>query len=100
MQKSEQHGISRRQLGSYVGAAAVAIGASGAGVALAATKESREALSQLSNMLFDNPKLRGTFLTNPERFIKENGVKGLTKDDLRRAQGLIADGFCCKGCGC
>lgn len=75
MQKSEQHGFSRRQLGSYVGAAAVAIGAGGTGVALAATKESREALSQLSNMLFDKPKLRGTFLANPERFIKENGVR-------------------------
>ena len=32
--------------------------------------------------------------------LKENGIRGLVKDDLRRAQGLIADGFCCKGCGC
>ena len=100
MQESEQRGISRRRLGLYVGAAAVAAGAGGTGVALAATKESREVLSQLGNMLFDSPKLRGAFLADPERFIKENGVKGLTKDDLRRAQGLIADGFCCKGCGC
>ena len=100
MHKSEQRGISRRQLGYYAGAAAVAVGAGGTGVALAATKESREALNELSNVLFDSPKLRRLFVDDPESFIKKRGIKNLIKGDLDRTRGMLADGWCCKGCGC
>jgi len=64
---------------------------------------SRLALAKLSEDLVASPERRAAFVTSPEAYLSEEYGAKLADDDqqfVERLKDLVADGFCCKGCGC
>lgn len=93
--------VSRRQVATAAGAFAVlGIGAGSAAAETRATMARKEGLTKLSNALYNSPAQRREFLANPRAFTAKMQVKGVNAADLARIKSMIADGFCCGGCGC
>jgi hypothetical protein len=115
MSESGEHLTSRRAFATGAGVLAAALG----GVAKAATDtpwggaapppgqtntantSGRQAdLIKLSNSLYNSAAQRKTFLANPQGFANQLGLKNVTSTDLLQLKSVMADGFCCGGCGC
>jgi hypothetical protein len=99
---------SRRNFARAAGALAVsAIG--GAAVAQPRMQQGRRMamqggrqadLARLSNSLFNSPQARAQFLANPQGYASRLGLNNVGRADVAQVRNLIADGFCCNGCGC
>jgi hypothetical protein len=57
-------------------------------------------LGKLSNVLYNNPSERSLFLADPGAYAARLGLRNIAGADLSYLRGLVADGFCCMGCGC
>jgi hypothetical protein len=111
---AEEHleSVSRRNFATGAGVLAVTSFAAGAAAAAelppapgramsAAPRATRKAdLAQLSNKLYNSPAARAEFLANPQGYAGKLGLKSVGPGDLSQVQKMIADGFCCNGCGC
>jgi hypothetical protein len=116
MSETSDHLTSRRAFATGAGILAAALG----GVAKAATDTpwggaapppgatqatantaSRQAdLIKLSNSLYNSAAQRKTFLADPQGFASKLGLRNVTSTDLLQLKSVMADGFCCGGCGC
>ena len=64
---------------------------------------SKNALEQLSADIVQSPAVRSQFMADPEAFIKNKygtAVSANEREYVKNLQQMVADGFCCKGCGC
>jgi len=63
----------------------------------------RLALAKLSDDLFASEEARQAFTADPDAYIaREYGVAASENDSefIHRLRDMVADGFCCQGCGC
>ena len=60
----------------------------------------RAELAVLSNRLYNSPAERSAFLANPQGYAGKLGLKAVNGSDLGSVHQMVADGFCCGGCGC
>jgi uncharacterized protein YeaO (DUF488 family) len=64
---------------------------------------SRNSLEKLSHDITQSSDVRKQFMADPEGFIKTKygaAVSAAERDYVKNLQQMVADGFCCKGCGC
>ncbi len=64
---------------------------------------SKTSLEKLSADIVQSAALRTKFMADPEGFIKSNygtAVSAAERDYVNNLKQMVADGFCCKGCGC
>lgn len=64
------------------------------------TMARQSGLSKLSNALYNSPAERKAFLADPAGYVGRKGVQDVSQADLSQIKNMIADGFCCGGCGC
>lgn len=106
--------VSRRRFAQVAGAVVATVGGVGAAGAqptyqttmpnttmmAAGTTIRRTNLVTLSNALFNSPAERQSFLANPAMYANKMGLHSMSNTDLMQLKQMMADGFCCNGCGC
>ncbi len=106
--------VSRRRFAQVAGAVVATVGGVGTASAqatyqttmpnttmmAAGTTIRRSNLTTLSNTLFNSPAERQQFLANPALYANKMGLHSMSNTDLMQLKQLMADGFCCGGCGC
>lgn len=62
----------------------------------------RNNLSKLSNKLYNSPTERRKFMANPKVYAESmfGGKMSASDSKLKQIKNVLADGFCCDGCGC
>lgn len=63
----------------------------------------KSSLEKLSADLVASPKTRSEFMADPQGFIKKKYGTAVSANEMEYVDNLkhmVADGFCCKGCGC
>jgi hypothetical protein len=63
----------------------------------------KTSLEKLSADIVQSAALRTQFMADPEGFIKSKygtAVTAAEREYVKNLQQMVADGFCCKGCGC
>lgn len=64
---------------------------------------SKSSLEKLSADIVESAAVRSQFMADPEGFIKTKygtAVSAAEREYVKNLQQMVADGFCCKGCGC
>lgn len=109
MGKEREVGVSRRLFAKTAGAAAAVAASVGTAVAQPVrpavmrarpTMARQTGLAKLSNALYNSPAERKVFLADPAGYAGRKGVQDVNQADLAQIKNMIADGFCCSGCGC
>ena len=63
----------------------------------------KSSLEKLSADIVESASVRSQFMADPEGFIKSKygvAVSANEREYVKNLKEMVADGFCCKGCGC